>query len=94
MQNKKLIFIMGVLILLVGGAAFIAGRMFNSEASPLGPFGLGGNGDGMSISVNVIPALELPTTSPEVTGPFIERQDNTLFRESNHPAIRGGSHAR
>ena len=89
MRNKKLILILGILVLLAGGAAFVAGRMFNSEVNPLGPFGLGGNGDGMSISVNVIPALELPITSPEVTGPFMERQDNTLFIETK--SLKRGS---
>jgi hypothetical protein len=79
MQNKKLTLVMGILILLVGAAAFIAGRMINSKVSPLGLFGLPGNGDKMRIAVNVIPAPELPTTRPEVMGLVTERKDNSIF---------------
>ena len=39
MQNKKLILIMGILVLLVGGAAFVAGRMLNQKVSPAGAGG-------------------------------------------------------
>lgn len=85
MQNKKLIVIMGILVLLVGAAAFVGGRMLNQGVSPLGLIGLGGpmGGKGvMSFALNVIPAEELPKTSPEVTGLFIERQDNTIVISS------------
>ncbi|HXQ33084.1 MAG TPA: hypothetical protein VN843_03585, partial [Anaerolineales bacterium] len=62
MQNKKLFGILGILIVVVGAAAFIGGRMLNGKVGPLG-FGmpLGGGGDVMSISVQVTPAAELPT---------------------------------
>ena len=30
----------------------------------------------------IVPAPELPTTSPEVTGAFVERQDNTIIIET------------
>jgi len=82
MQNKKLVLSMSVLVLLVGGAAFVAGRMLNSKVSPLGLFGLGGKGDVMSVRVNVIPAEELPKTRAEVVGLFVERQDNTIVVSS------------
>ena len=85
MQNKKLIVSMGILVLLVGAAAFVGGRMLNQGVSPLGLIGLGGpmGGKGvMSFALNVIPAEELPKTSPEVTGLFIERQDNTIVISS------------
>ncbi|MCI0550432.1 MAG: hypothetical protein L0287_05720 [Anaerolineae bacterium] len=78
MRSKKIIVGLGILILLVGAAAFIAGRMLNNGVSPLSPFGLMGNGDVMSFAINVIPAPELPTTPPEVLGLFAERQDNTI----------------
>ena len=79
MQNKKMFVIFGTLIVLVGAAAFIGGRMLNGK---VGPLGLGmpiGGGDVMSISVQVTPAPELPTTEPDVTGLFVERKDNSIF---------------
>ena len=79
MQNKKIFVILGVLIVFVGVAAFIAGRMLNGK---VGPLGLGmpiGGGDVMSISVQVTPAPELPTTEPETRGLFVERKDNSIF---------------
>lgn len=82
MQNKKLIVILGVLVLLVGGAAFVAGRMLNNQVNPLGLFGLGGKGGAMSVMVNVIPAEELPKTQPDAMGQFVERKDKTIFVQS------------
>lgn len=78
MQNKRTILVTGILILVVGAAAFIGGRMLNGNVGPLGLFGLGGKGDVMSFAINVIPAEELPTTPPEAMGLFVERQDKTL----------------
>lgn len=82
MQNKKAILIMGIIVLFVGAAAFVAGRMLNGNVGPLGLFGIGGNGDMMSVRVNVIPAEELPKTRAEVVGLFVERQDNTIIVSS------------
>jgi len=78
MQNKKLILIMGVLVLLVGAAAFVAGRMFNGN---VGIVSLGGPDDGrVSISLSdIAPAPELPTIPSELTGMFVERGDDTLI---------------
>jgi hypothetical protein len=82
MQNKKMIVGFGILILLVGAAAFIVGRMLNQKAGPLG-FGMPmGNGDVMSISIQITPAPELPTTQPEVLGLFVERKDNSITLSS------------
>jgi len=77
MQNKKLIFILGALVLLVGVAAFVAGRMINGN---VGTVGLGGpNGGRVSISLNdITPAPELPTTKADITGSFVERKDNAI----------------
>ena len=77
MQNKKLYISLGIAVLLIGIAAFIAGRMINSN---VGTVGLGGpNGGQVSISINEItPAPELPATQADVTGSFVERKDNTL----------------
>jgi hypothetical protein len=90
MQNKKLIFILSGLVLVVGAAAFVTGRMLNGQVNPLRFFGLGGKGDVMSISINVIPAEELPKAEPEVTGPFVERKDNTIVVASIPMKAGGG----
>jgi hypothetical protein len=90
MQNKKLIILLGILVIVVDAAAFIGGRMLNSRVNPLGLFGLGGKGDVMSISINVIPAEELPKTPPEVTGLFVERKDKTIVIQSVSLKAGGG----
>ena len=71
MQNKKLVLTLGIIVLFVGAAAFIGGRFWNQRVGPAD-----------SISVTILPAIELPATSPAVTGPFIERQDNTITVET------------
>ena len=81
MQNIKRYVILGVVVLLVGAAAFIAGRMLNSGVGPIGFFG-GPMGDANVnfISINdITPAPELPTIPSEITGIFIERKDNTVI---------------
>ena len=77
MQSKRSYISLGIAILLIGIAAFIAGRLINSN---VGIVGLGGpNGGRVSISLNdITPAPELPTTKADVTGLFVERKDNTL----------------
>jgi hypothetical protein len=77
MQNKKLCLILGGLILLVGTAAFLAGRLINAS---VGNVALGGpNAGRVSISLNdITPAPELPRTRADITGPFVERKDNTI----------------
>lgn len=77
MQNKKLILILGIFILLVGAASFIAGRMLNHRVSPLGLFGPVDDG------ILILPAKELPETPPEAEGLFIERQDNIIIVEAD-----------
>src|SRR5919109_5233167 len=90
MQNKKMILFMSVRVLLVGAAAFVGGRMLNGQVNPLGFFGLGGRGDVMTVSIQMIPAEELPKTQPEVTGPFVERKDNTIVVASIPMKSGGG----
>jgi len=77
MKNTKLIFILGSIVFLIGGAAFLAGRLLNQQVSPVGPSGPLGNNGG-SFGVQLIPAEELPKIEPEVTGSFVERKDNTI----------------
>jgi hypothetical protein len=81
MRNKKLYFILGIAVLVVAAAAFVAGRLINGGVSPLGLFGLAEEGDGITI----LPAEELPKTEPEVSGVFVERQDNIIFVETDPP---------
>lgn len=89
MQNKKSIFISGILVVLVGGAAFIAGRMLNQKvgavslARPIGS-------NGSAFSVQLVRAKELPKTQPEVTGQFVERKDNTIMISSAPMETGGG----
>ena len=83
MQNKKQFVILGILIVVVGAAAFIGGRMLNGKVGPLG-FGMpmGGGGDMRSVSIQITPAPELPTTKPETLGLFVERNDNSIILSS------------
>ena len=89
MQNKKLIITLAILVIVVGAAAFIGGRMLNQTAGPLGFGGLlSGKGGAVSISVEITPAAELPKTKPDVTGLFVERQDNSIVVSS--VSMKGG----
>ena len=78
-MNKKLYFILGIVILIIGAAAFTAGRMLNLGVSPLGLFGPADDG------ISILPAEELPETPPEVEGLFVERQDNMIIVEDDQP---------
>ena len=82
MQNKKLIVTLGVIVVLVGAAAFLGGRLLNGKVNPLGLGMPIGNGGMVSISVQVTPAPELPTTRPVVVGGFVERKDNSIILAS------------
>ena len=89
MKNRKLIFTLGGIVLLIGGAAFLAGRLLNQQVSPVGPGGpLGSNGG--SFEIQLLPAEELPKTDPEVTGSFVERNDNTIVLASAAMETGGG----
>ena len=82
MQNKRLYFIAVFIIFVVGATAFLAGRMLNQKAGPP-RFGMPmGNGGMRSISIQITPAPELPTTQPEVLGLFLERNDNSIILSS------------
>lgn len=86
MQNKRLIVSLGLLVLLlVGAAAFIAGRMLNGRVNPLSLFGPTQN------EVSLLPAKELPKTPPEAEGIFVERQDNIIVVEADPPGGDGAA---
>lgn len=78
MQNKKLYIGLGLVILLIGVAAFVGGRMINGR---IGTVGLGGpNAGRVSISLNdITPAPELPSTKADITGSFVERKDKSII---------------
>ncbi|HTP08813.1 MAG TPA: hypothetical protein VMP08_11210 [Anaerolineae bacterium] len=71
------------LIVLLGGAAFVGGRLLNNQAAPApGPDGLmikGGPGGAQGVSVQIEPAKELPAAKADALGLFAERKDNSIF---------------
>jgi hypothetical protein len=78
MKGKKLSVALGLAVLLIGIAAFVAGRMINHNVGIVSPGGP--NSGQVFISIDEItPAPELPGTSADITGLFIERQDNTIL---------------
>lgn len=79
MQNRKTIIVLGILVVVLGAAAFIGGRMLNGNIGPLGVGMPMGAGNMMSASIEVTPAPELPTTEPVGRGLFIERNDNSII---------------
>jgi hypothetical protein len=78
-MNKKLYFILGIVIVIVGVAAFIAGRMLNRGISPLDLFGPADDG------ISILPAEELPTMPHQVEGLLVERKDNIIIVEDDQP---------
>jgi hypothetical protein len=76
-MNKKLSVSLGIVIILMGAAAFLAGRLLYRGAGPLNLFGPADDG------VSILPAEELPKTPPEVEGLFSERQDSLIIVEDD-----------
>jgi len=84
-MNKKFLIVGGiiVLVLLLGAAAFIGGRLLNGRGLTVVPSGGSGlrlmmNG-GQPVSLDVQPAKNLPQTTADVKGIFDHRQDNSIF---------------
>lgn len=81
-MNKKLIFFLSLGFVIVAAAAFVGGRLLNGGGLGLGPMGFialpGGSGGQFSMSMQMIPAPELPTAQSDVTGTFVERKDNVI----------------
>ena len=85
---KKRILIIGgivVLVVLLAGAAFVGGRLLTGQGLPgqASPGGLSmvtsqGGGE-QRISVQTIPAKELPQTPADARGIFDHRKDNSIF---------------
>ena len=81
MQTKSLYLIFGFATFLVAIAAFIVGRFMIQHTGSSNkdlPMDVAEE----SVFVNVNPAPELPTTHPELTGLFVQRQDNTIIVSS------------
>lgn len=76
-MNKKLSVSLGIVIILMGAAAFLAGRLLNRGVGPLNMFGPADDG------VSILPAEELPKTPPEIEGLFVERQDSLIIVEGD-----------
>ncbi len=72
-----------VVVVILAGAAFIAGRLIAPPASAQNQSGglnlrLGGPGGQNRVSIHVIRSKELPSTPPTVVGIVIDRQDQIL----------------
>ena len=80
MLNRKLYIMMSASMIVIGVAAYVAGRMFNSGVSPVAQDGsiLGNQEFTFSSTNNVTPAPELPATSPEIVGLYVAMLDNTM----------------
>ena len=70
MKNIRLYISLGFALLIIGVAAFVAGKWTNR-----GPSGE----DRVS---NVTPAPEIPTSTPELSGLLVEKQDNLILIQS------------
>ncbi len=85
---KKRVLIIGgiiVLIVLLAGAAFVGGRLLTGQGLP-GQVAAGGinmvtlgGGKEQGISIQTIPAKELPQTPADARGLFDHRKDNSIF---------------
>lgn len=81
-RRTKLIGSVVALIVLLTGAAFVGGRLLNQAAPQGGPGDVVPVGDpagGQGVSVEMVPAKELPTTEPDALGLFAERKDNSIY---------------
>jgi hypothetical protein len=80
-KRKKGLIITGVVVsvVVIAAAAFIGGRLLNQRFSPIGLVPMGGGGGVVSRAIQFNPAPELPTSAPEVSGTFAERQNNTIY---------------
>jgi hypothetical protein len=82
-RRTKLIVGVVALVVLLAGAAFVGGRLLNNQTPQTGgPGGLvmkGGGPGGGQVSVQIVPAKELPETEPDATGLFAQRKDNSIF---------------
>jgi hypothetical protein len=80
---KKWVIIGAVALVILAGASFLAGRLFNQKraGSPMGAMivSSGGPGGQTFASITTIPSKELPETEPEVAGIFVRREDKSVY---------------
>lgn len=84
-MNKKLSVSLGMILILMGAAAFLAGRLLTRGVGPLDLFAPADDG------ISILPAEELPKTPPEVEGLFVERQDSLIIVEDDRPTGDGAA---
>ena len=95
-NKKKILTIVGIVagVIVLVAAAFIGGRFLNQRATQGGSLislgGTTGGGNAVAMSVQIIPAPELPTTPQDVTGLLAERKDNSLFIQTFSMDTTGG----
>jgi hypothetical protein len=70
-----------VVMVLLAGAAFVAGRMLNQPelSGGLVPGSQAEGGKAPRVRRELIRASELPASEPDAIGPFVERRDNSLL---------------
>jgi len=70
-----------ILVLLLAGGAFVAGRLLNASSATGGdgPTIQIGTGNGQMIKAEWVRAPELPAEEPDVAGAFARREDNRFF---------------
>ncbi len=70
MHNKRLYIILGLVVILVGAATFLAVRLINRAFTGQGQVS------------HVTPAPEIPSTAPEISGLLVERKDKTVILQT------------
>ncbi len=91
MQTKKTYFVLALVVIVVGAAAFLAGRLVNGGPGALNFLSLGNGMQTMSFSLQMTPAPELPAAEPTASGTFLSRQDNTIKIQTIPMMAAGGS---
>ncbi len=85
-MKRSILITVGVaaLILLLGGAGFVGGRLMsgpdvNSDDPMMRVSGSDDVRTDLGVLLDVGPAAELPDAPSDVSGPFLRREDNSLF---------------
>ena len=84
---------MAVLVVLLAGAAFVAGRLWRAETPCDAParashvISSGGGAKGAAMIAEIESAAELPQRPPDTIGVFTRREDNRIFVSSGNEGI-------
>ena len=95
MRNRILIAgSVAVSVMLLAGAAFVAGQMWSREEAPDGASGgappdvaSDGGASGATLIAKLEGARELPQRSPDIRGVFSRKEDNRVFVSSGDQGI-------